>query len=188
MSVVTKSLSGMYSYTVALGVGTLVLTVKITLLHLLTARERLLSDEPAQPADKDNFLLPILKSALLCISGTSLGGKAFIERAERNTKNCAENEPYFLALATVGALTGSVPAAVGAALINVYTAARCAHTTAYLLGDKVNSAFRAGTYVTGVVSTLAFAALMCGFEVTDQKTWTESLKAEYGIDSSSRSS
>lgn len=136
------------------------LAVKIGVLHLLTARERLLTGEFAQKQDGNHWLGGILRMALVCVKGSGFGGSAFIERAERAAKGCAENEPFFLALATSAALTQAVPADMGATLLQVYTAARYGHTVSYLLGEKINTTFRTVSFVTGLGATFVLAGMV----------------------------
>ena len=109
--------------------------------------------------DNNHWLGGILAVVLGCVEGTGLGGPAFIERAERTAKGCAENEPFFLAVATSAALTQAVPAALGTTLLQVYTVARYGHTVAYLLGEKVNTVFRTTTFVTGLGATFVLAGM-----------------------------
>ena len=149
-------------YFSALTTGAAVFGIKITVIHLATARSRIIANHPAQPHDLDSFVLPILKIVLGCF-GPDFGGIKFVERAERITKNCAENEPFFLTLATIGGLSGAIPVVAGTALIKIYTAARCAHTFVFLLGENANTSLRSVTYVTGVFATLGMAGFALGF-------------------------
>jgi len=152
-----------YFGTLSLAAGCL--ATKVIAVHLLTARTRLMTGINAGgPKDSDNWLLPILKTALVC-TGSDFGGAAFVERAERVGKNCGENEPFFLALATVVGLAGNVPATLGVSLIKMYTVSRVSHTVVYLLGsEKVNAAVRALTWIGGVSATLAMSACAFGFQ------------------------
>jgi uncharacterized MAPEG superfamily protein len=142
---------------------------KLTVVHLLTVRERLLSNNLVQKSD-DAVLRPI-RSLLTVLSGCygpSLGGAAFISRCERIGKNIAENEPMFFLLAigyglmvhsadkdtTVATTTSSAKA-----LVQVYTAARVAHTIVYLTDVGSAVALRAMCYVTGLVSGVALVGL-----------------------------
>ena len=82
-------------YSKALTTSACCLALKMGVLHLLTVRERLLTDQYVQKQDDQHWLGPILKIAMGCVQGTGLGGQAFIDRCERMGKNCAENEPFF---------------------------------------------------------------------------------------------
>lgn len=131
--------------------------VKIGVVHLLTARERLISSQFVQKQDNDHLFGGLLVIVLGCMEGSGFGGSAFIERSERAAKNCAENEPFFLALATAAGIGNAIPVALGATLINVYTAARCGYTVSYLLGEKLNTAFRTTTFIGGLGATFVMA-------------------------------
>jgi len=117
--------------------------------------------------DRDNVLGPILKYAMLCCPHWGLGGPPFVLRAERVAKNNAENEPYFLALAVVGGMSGAVTTAAGSsaaaatALITAFTASRCAHNVVYLFapGGGTSSAARAVAYVVGVGATAVLSVM-----------------------------
>jgi len=146
------------AYMHALGVASSVLAIRIGALHLLTARERVLSGHMAQEQDKKHWMGSILKIILGCVEGTNLGGPAFIERCERTAKGAAENEPFFLIMAAVGA--SSVPTELGVTLIQTFAVARCAHTLSYLLGEKINTTFRTVSFVTGLACTFGMAGLV----------------------------
>eukprot|EP00980_Cylindrotheca_fusiformis_P011645 scaffold2751_cov131-Cylindrotheca_fusiformis.AAC.12 len=141
-----------------------VLAAKIGIVHFLTVRSRMMSKDPAVPHDGGNALLPVLRNALLCF-GSDFGGKKFVFLGERLAKNCAENEPFFLVLAGLCGMTGAVPNDIGCTLVTVFTAARVAHSGVFLLGDKVNTAFRSTPYVVG----LACNFMMAGFGLFDLK-------------------
>jgi uncharacterized MAPEG superfamily protein len=138
-----------------------VLAVKIGVLHLTSARTRLMSGTGAQAYDSKNALAPVLKAVLLGY-WCDFGGDEFVDRVERITKNCAENEPFFIALATLGGLTNAVPVATGVTLIKTYTLARCAFTGSYLAGEKINTAARSATFVAGLFCTFGMAVLASG--------------------------
>eukprot|EP00429_Kryptoperidinium_foliaceum_P008961 CAMPEP_0176013386 /NCGR_PEP_ID=MMETSP0120_2-20121206/6281_1 /TAXON_ID=160619 /ORGANISM="Kryptoperidinium foliaceum, Strain CCMP 1326" /LENGTH=141 /DNA_ID=CAMNT_0017346295 /DNA_START=23 /DNA_END=445 /DNA_ORIENTATION=- len=136
------SVSPNNSFMTSIGVGASILSIRIGVLHLLTARERIMTGNMAQEQDKYHWLGGLLKIVLGCVEGTNLGGPAFIERCERTAKGAAENEPFFLILALAGASMGSVPTELGTTLVQTFVAARCGHTIAYLLGEKLNTTFR----------------------------------------------
>lgn len=146
-------------YSQALTVCAASLAIKIGVLHLLTARERLLTGRFAQEQDANHWYGGLLLILLGCVKGTELGGDAFIQRAERTAKANAENEPFFLALATIAGLTQAVPTATATTLVQVYTAARYGHTVSYLCGEKLNTAFRTTTFVTGLGATFVLAGM-----------------------------
>ena len=146
----------------ALATASALLAGKVTLVHLLCARTRLMIGKPAQPEDSSSLSNAFFKGALFC-TGPSLGGLDFILRCERVTANCAQNEPFFLLLALLGELSGKVPHADGERLLVVYCAARTAHTAAYFLGPKLGSALRSLSYSAGAFTTLGFAGLALGF-------------------------
>jgi uncharacterized MAPEG superfamily protein len=140
----------------------------LTVVHLLTVRERLLSNNLVQKSD-DAVLSPI-RSLLTVLSGCygpSLGGIAFISRCERIGKNIAENEPMFFLLALGYGLlvhsadkdTTATTTSSAKALVQVYTAARVAHTIVYLTDAGSAVALRAMCYVTGLVSGVALVGL-----------------------------
>ena len=141
-------------YSKALTTSACCLALKIGVVHLLTVRERLITDKYVQAQDSQHWLGPILKIVMGCVAGTGLGGQDFIDRTERIAKNCAENEPFFLVVAMT-----LDPSAVGATCIQVFTAARMGYSISYLLGDKVNTAFRTVTYVVGLGTTLFLAGV-----------------------------
>ena len=147
------------SYGTALTLASIVLASKITLLHVATARERIITENYVRRVDEKNALISIFKLVTFAYPGTAIGGADFIERAERIAKNCAENEPFFLALATIAGITENIPVELGTTMIQAYVAARCAHTGIYLMGDNLNSALRGCTFVFGALTTLAFAGM-----------------------------
>eukprot|EP00545_Synedropsis_sp_CCMP1620_P012388 CAMPEP_0119012850 /NCGR_PEP_ID=MMETSP1176-20130426/7661_1 /TAXON_ID=265551 /ORGANISM="Synedropsis recta cf, Strain CCMP1620" /LENGTH=168 /DNA_ID=CAMNT_0006965885 /DNA_START=28 /DNA_END=532 /DNA_ORIENTATION=+ len=149
------------NYFSVLSTASAVLATKIALVHLASVRTRLMTDNGSQLNDDKNALGPLFK-IILCCRGPHFGGLEFITRVERIAKNCAENEPFVLVMAAVGGLAGSVPVCVGVPLIKIYTAARCAHTVVFLMGDKVNTAVRAVMFTTGLFSGLGLAALASG--------------------------
>jgi len=146
-------------YAKALTASAACLAVKISVLHLLTARERLITGQYVQKQDNQHLFGSILKVIMGCVEGYGCGGAAFIERAERTAKGCAENEPFFLALATTAGLANAIPATLGATLLQVYTACRCGHTLSYLMGEKLNTAFRTTTFIGGMGVTFVMAGL-----------------------------
>ena len=140
-------------------ISTAVLATKTTFVHLLCARTRLMTGKLAQPEDAKSIANPIFQCALFCI-GSDLGGEALIGRCERLAANCAQNEPFFLLLALSGELSGKVPNASGQLLIKVYCASRIIHTVAYIIGPRINSAFRSASFAVGAFTTLGYAALV----------------------------
>jgi uncharacterized MAPEG superfamily protein len=138
-----------------------VFAVKIGILHLTCVRTRLMCGLGAQPYDSKSVLGPVFKAVLLC-GWNDFGGIEFVNRIERITKNCAENEPFFIALATLGGLTNAVPVASGVTLIKTYTVARCAFSAFYLGGEKINSAARSVAFLAGLFSTFGMAILVSG--------------------------
>ena len=153
------SLATQQTYMNSLFTASAVLAAKIGFVHLLTVRSRFMSGKTAQKNDKDIFLAPVFKAFLVCF-GADLGGAELVERAERIAKNCAENEPFFLSLATVAGLSGAVPFGLGIQFIRSFTISRCLHTGIYMLGDKVNSFFRAGAWISGLSCT--FGLIIAG--------------------------
>ena len=147
------------AYGNALLMASATLAVKITVVHLLTVRERMVIGQPVRENDKANYLDTFFKYALIACPHPSfqLGGADFIERCERVGKNCAENEPFFLLVATVAGLTVTTTDTFGAPLISLYAASRVAHTAAYLLGDAVNASLRSVAYTASAFCTLAFS-------------------------------
>jgi len=138
-----------------------VLATKIGIVHLLTVRSRIMSGALVQSSDDKNYLVPPLKVILGCY-GSDFGGVTFVERGERIAKNCAENEPFFIGLATAAGLSAVVPFGIGIDLIYAFTIFRCLHTGIYLVGDKVNSAFRAASWVGALACTLGMVAVGVG--------------------------
>lgn len=134
-----------------------VLATKITVVHLLVVRSRFMAEDPAQPHDLQGKINPFLKKVLLCSFGSDLGGKQFVTTGERLEKNCAENEPFFMMVATLAGLTGAVPATIGSALVTTYTASRCFHSAIFCMGDKLNTSFRSVPYIIGTACTLAMS-------------------------------
>jgi uncharacterized MAPEG superfamily protein len=149
------------TYMTTLAGASAVLAVKIGILHLASARSRLMTGFVAQDYDKKNALAPMLKAVLLGY-WTDFGGIQFVNRIERITKNCAENEPFFLALATLGGLSNAVPVATGVTLIKTYTLSRCTFTALYLAGEKINTAYRSVAFVSGLFTTFGMAVLASG--------------------------
>jgi len=141
-----------------------ILAARMCVIHLLTARTRVMSGLGAHTHDAKNALNPVLKIALCCY-GTDFGGMEFVQRCERIAKNCTENEPFFLILAASCYLSGVVPEELGAKIVSTFTIARIAHTGVFLMGDKVNAAFRAIPYVVGLVCTMTMSALGLGLKL-----------------------
>lgn len=95
----------------------------------------------------------------LAFEGWGLGGEDFIARAERVAKNNAENEPFFLILGLCGAVCGSIPSAVGTALIDLFLIARCAHNAVYLAGASSLSVIRPPAYIAGFAMSIYMSVL-----------------------------
>ena len=151
------------NYAAALTTAAAALAIKITLTHVLTGRERLITLNYAQAADKQNRLLPAFRAMFLGVPGSGLGGKEFIGRAERVGKNSAENEPFFLLLALTAGLSGSIDTALGITLIQTYTVARIAHAVVYLAGNfPLLACFRPVAFGIGAFATLGMAAQVLG--------------------------
>eukprot|EP00567_Pseudictyota_dubia_P016227 CAMPEP_0197441814 /NCGR_PEP_ID=MMETSP1175-20131217/7979_1 /TAXON_ID=1003142 /ORGANISM="Triceratium dubium, Strain CCMP147" /LENGTH=161 /DNA_ID=CAMNT_0042972149 /DNA_START=145 /DNA_END=630 /DNA_ORIENTATION=+ len=145
------------SYGNSLALASAAFASKITVLHVLTVRERFLSSKFVGSKDEQIFFASFFRAFVLAVPGTGLGGPDFIDRAERLAKNCAENEPFFVLMAAIAGLAGAVDLELGTKLVQAYIAARCAHTGIYLLGDKLNTALRSTSFVAGALTTLAFA-------------------------------
>lgn len=128
-------------------------------------------EDPAIEHDVDGVLNPILKKILFCF-GSDFGGSKFVFLSERLAKNCAENEPFFLILATLCGLSGAVPSCIGRYLVTTFTAARVAHSGVFLLGDKINASFRSSTYIAAMACTMA----MAGYGIIRPNCTTHRLK------------
>lgn len=161
------SLATQQTYMSSLFTASAVMAAKIGVVHLLTVRSRFMSGKPAQTWDKDLFLAPVFKAVFVCF-GSDLGGAAFVERAERIAKNCAENEPFFLSLATAAGLSGAVPFGLGIQFIRGFTILRCLHTGVFMLGENVNTFFRAGPWVSGLSCT--FGLIIAGMRGSCSKS------------------
>jgi MAPEG family len=156
------------NYASTLCTASAVLATKLCFVHLATVRSRLMAKDPAIPHDGSGVLNPILSKILLCF-GSDFGGSQFVFLGERLAKNCAENEPFFLLLATLCGLSGAVPSCIGNPVVATYTVARVVHSGVFLLGDKVNTSFRSVSYITGMACTLAMAGF--GMLRPFEKTW-----------------
>lgn len=144
------SLATQQTYMSSLFTASAVLAAKMGVIHLLTVRSRLMSGTLAQPFDKLGTFVSKVFKVVFCCYGSDLGGVAMVERAERIAKNCAENEPFFLSLATAAGLSGVVPFGLGIQFLHAYTAFRCLHTGVYILGDKLSTLCRAGAWTGGL--------------------------------------
>lgn len=144
------------NYASTLCTASAILATKLCFVHLATVRSRFMADEPAIPHDGNGVLNPFLKKILLCF-GSDFGGSQFVFLAERLAKNCAENEPFFLILASLCGLSGAVPSSIGVPIVKAYTAARVVHSGVFLLGDKLNTSFRSSSYILGMACTLTLA-------------------------------
>eukprot|EP00041_Stephanoeca_diplocostata_P005077 m.56006 g.56006 ORF g.56006 m.56006 type:complete len:154 (+) comp15558_c0_seq1:68-529(+) len=136
-----------------------VLGIKMVAIHLLTARERMMSKDFSQKEDANatgaSISVPLFSMALLAF-GPSL---ADTDRLERIALNNVVNEPYFLAVAVIGGLTGTIPPVTGATLITYFTYARIAHNFFFVSKLTVP---RALTYTVGAFSALGLSALALG--------------------------
>jgi len=148
------------NYATTLCTASAVLASKVCFIHLLTARSRFMSANPAIPHDDKGFLNPILRKVLLCF-GPDFGGSEMVFLTERLAKNCAENEPFFILVAALCAASGAVPYCIGRRLIATYTVSRVAHSGFFLLGEKANTSFRSVTFVVSTACTL----IMSGFGI-----------------------
>jgi hypothetical protein len=102
-----------------------ILSARLMVLHILAVRSRLMISFFATYEDKpDNPLFKIVKILLLGF-GPDFGGKQFVERIMRITRNITENEPHFFVLALLcGLASDSIMSAhLGVTLIRIYTIA-----------------------------------------------------------------
>jgi uncharacterized MAPEG superfamily protein len=159
------------SYFSVVANGISVCAVKLTLLHLLTARERLRSEN--FPEKNDPTMLPPLRSAFSLMLGSSVGpsfgGAAFIDRCQRIGKNIAENETMFFLLSLAygtllqnnsnNSTKGHSTQLTAMLLVQVYTASRVAHTLIYLTNVGFPFALRGFSWVVGSLCSGAMVAL-----------------------------
>lgn len=167
--------SSTYFSVVATGIS--ICAVKATFVHLLTVRERLMTDVFVEP--KDVTIVSPLRAMFMtltgCVVGSSCGGAIFVARCERIGKNIAENEPFFFLVALAyGTLllsdnysssssssttSSSTTVETAVTLVQVYTASRVAHTLVYLTNVGFSIGLRGLSYVVGITSGLAMVYL-----------------------------
>ena len=146
--------------------GMAVCAAKITVVHMLTVRERLMSGQFVQSVDS-TLLSPIatvFKTLMGCF-GPSLGGEPFIARCERIAKNVAENETIFFLLAMSYGLMnppqdGKTQTATQ--LVQIYTGARVAHTLVYLTNFELPTklGLRGVSYIVGTLCGVSLVGLV----------------------------
>mmetsp|Transcript_26139 Transcript_26139/g.62101 ORF Transcript_26139/g.62101 Transcript_26139/m.62101 type:complete len:170 (-) Transcript_26139:152-661(-) len=142
-------------------------SVKLTLLHLITVRERLHSENFVRESDGKSspIILKIFSTVLGATVGPSFGGKEFCDRCERTAKNAAENEPLFFLMAVgYGLMLGSSgsgseeDASFAIQLIQAYTYARIGHTLVYLFDVGGIIMLRGMVWTVGSVCNMILAA------------------------------
>ena len=139
-------------------------SVKLTLLHLITVRERLYSENFVRESDGKSLpiILKFFSVVLGATVGPSFGGKEFCDRCERAAKNVAENEPLFFLMAVgYGLMLGndsSEDTSLAIQLVQTYTYARIGHTVVYLLDIGGKIMLRGMVWTVGSVCNMILAA------------------------------
>eukprot|EP00339_Tiarina_fusa_P003881 CAMPEP_0117079398 /NCGR_PEP_ID=MMETSP0472-20121206/56020_1 /TAXON_ID=693140 ORGANISM="Tiarina fusus, Strain LIS" /NCGR_SAMPLE_ID=MMETSP0472 /ASSEMBLY_ACC=CAM_ASM_000603 /LENGTH=103 /DNA_ID=CAMNT_0004806611 /DNA_START=102 /DNA_END=410 /DNA_ORIENTATION=+ len=95
------------AYLAALVWSAAILSARLMVLHILSVRSRLMVSFFATNEDKSTISLFQIVKIMLLGFGPDFGGKPFVERIMRITRNCAENEPHFLVLALLCGLAGN---------------------------------------------------------------------------------
>lgn len=155
------SLNTAYFSVVATSIA--ICSVKLSLIHLVTARERLYSDNWIR--EKDGKQLSFIRqtfSLLLGASvGQSFGGTEFCDRCERIAKNVAENESLFFLMALgYGLMSGGAGLPLDQSAVQIvktYTAARITHTLVYLLDVGTSIGLRGMVWSIGTVCNIVLA-------------------------------
>jgi uncharacterized MAPEG superfamily protein len=146
-----------------------VCAVKLTLVHLLTVRERLMSDVFCRKKGTKRCGPPSGQSLrpTWVVSGNSRGGAAaFIARCERAGKNIAENETMFFLLAlpfgmylSSNAAAPNTTTETAMTLVKVYTAARVSPTLFYLTKIGFNVGLRSLSFMVGMLCAVGMVPL-----------------------------
>ena len=133
------------------------LTLKMMVTHILVARDRVrnLYFEGNASAEAANFMGRMI--APVVTIGPSFG-KDGILRLERQEKNSAENEPYFI-LTCLAAAQANVLPDNALTIINVFVGARVAHWFAHCFGPaiKFNTGIRTASYLTAAGANIYLA-------------------------------
>lgn len=141
--------------TIAFAAGAL--TLKCMLTHILVARERVRHQtfEGNQAAEERNFAGRMI--AGISKIGPSIG-KDGIARLERQEKNSAENETYFMFTVLAAAQANVLPENASL-IIKTFVGARTAHWFAHCFGPalKFNSGIRTSTYLLGAGANIYVA-------------------------------
>jgi uncharacterized MAPEG superfamily protein len=132
-----------------------IFALKHVALSLLQVRERFQVDLWASPEDARNYVGAVFGPIFKV--GPSLGGPAFIQRAQRVLTNNSENEPVFLGLVLAAIATGTAPAET-ATVTAVFVGGRLVHNVAYIFGETINAGFRSTSYLAGLFGSAYLAA------------------------------
>jgi uncharacterized MAPEG superfamily protein len=145
-----------------------VCAVKLTLVHLFTVRERLMSDVFCRKKRDKTMWSPIRTVAQAwVVSGNSYGGAAaFNARCERAGKNIAENETTFFLLAlpfgmylSSNAAAPNTTTETAMTLVKVYTAARVSPTLFCLTNIGFNVGLRSLSFMVGMLCAVGMVPL-----------------------------
>lgn len=136
---------------------------KLFLTHFLTARTRMMLDDPYGKKDwaktKTSPLFAFWKATLVAY-GPDFGGEDFVAATERLAKNSAESEPFFMCLAFLLGVTKAVEASQLAMLITVFTCSRVCHMLIMLAGPKIGIDLRIMIWMVGWVVTAYLCLLV----------------------------
>jgi len=129
---------------------------KLFLTHFLTARTRMMLDDPYGKKDwaktKTSPLFAFWKATLIAY-GPDFGGEDFVGATERLAKNSAECEPFFLALAVLLGVTKSIEGAFLAKLVYIFACSRISHMMILLAGPMIGIDLRIMIWMIGWVVT-----------------------------------
>ncbi|KAL1524106.1 hypothetical protein AB1Y20_019016 [Prymnesium parvum] len=140
------------------------LAIKIGVLHVLTARSRVMSGNASSGRpmawEEDAKIADVAKSAFKVLLG-AYGPTISTERLVGVVHNAVENEPFFLALGAAVAIAGNPPA-WGATALYAFCIGRFAHMAIFIteVPESVKpykAMLRAVPFLVGVFSMISLA-------------------------------
>jgi uncharacterized MAPEG superfamily protein len=139
-----------------------ILSMKIVITHVLTARARVMSKtfDKWGNGGKDMAITTGMFKLMLGAFGPKFGGTDFVDAAHNYCKNCAENEPFFVMSAFFAAASGGKSALL-LSCINVFQWSRVAHWVFYAVGPLfptgLNMMPRSTAWMGGVLAHVCVA-------------------------------
>tara|TARA_B100000482_G_C12447481_1_gene235608 strand:- start:104 stop:592 length:489 start_codon:yes stop_codon:yes gene_type:complete len=141
-----------------------VFAIKITLMHALQVRSRLMTGDNTSSRQahwvEDESIPDVFLKAFQVMFVTFAGPVLDINRLGGAQQNAAENELFFLALGSLLSAHGSVPAN-GADIVKYYVYSRLVHAATFVF--KAPQPARALAWASGMACMMVLAAAALGY-------------------------